>query len=122
MSRPQHVPIDSGAIHIGNATIHHSHKIKIHRGLRYCGKCGYVATGQIRNLKRQCQPSSRNGKALSSASMTIGFPLLYLAVLNGQMGPLLDDYYPLLPTQEVVLGCEIHSYQQRCTYRKMVWD
>jgi hypothetical protein len=45
ISRPQHVPIESGAIHIGNATIHHSHKIKTHRGLRYCGKCGCVATG-----------------------------------------------------------------------------
>jgi hypothetical protein len=44
------------------------------------------------------------GKPISSASMMIGFPLLYLAALNGQMGPLLDDYYPLLPTQEVVLG------------------
>ena len=63
MSRPQHVSIDSGAIHIGNAIIHHSHKIMIHRGLRYCGKCGCVATGQIRNLKRQCQPATRNGKA-----------------------------------------------------------
>jgi len=56
LSRPEACPVDS-LPHIGNSNIHSSHKMLVHRGLKYCNKCGSVATNlQIRKLARQCEP------------------------------------------------------------------
>ena len=61
--RPQRIPISKGAIHVGNQTIHHSHRLLTHRGLRYCRKCGYVATNmQTRKLAKPCEPPKQYGR------------------------------------------------------------
>jgi len=59
--RPTVVPPEDRAIHIGNATVHASHVINTHRGLRYCARCGCVVTNQARKLSRQCEPPKAHG-------------------------------------------------------------
>ena len=51
-----------GLIHVGNQYTHYTHRLKIHRGLVYCAKCGSRATEQMRLLSRKCRPPRKYGK------------------------------------------------------------
>ena len=63
INRPARYSIDNGSVHVGNHNIHFSHKLYIHRGLRYCSRCGYYATdSQARGLVRKCVPPKVNGR------------------------------------------------------------
>jgi len=66
-------------------------KSKLTEGCDIVGNVDVWPLAKYVILKGNASLLRETGKPISTASMTIGFPLLYLAVLNGQMGPLLDD-------------------------------
>ena len=48
-------------MHVGNNFVNHTHKLKVHRGLVYCAKCGCRATNQLRHLAKACIPPGAYG-------------------------------------------------------------
>ena len=65
-SRP--TPLSSNNLHIGNQSIHFSHKMSNYKGFVYCKKCGSRRGALcIKNLARPCQPASNFGKSTLSA-------------------------------------------------------
>lgn len=54
--------IDNDALHIGNLSIHSSHKLATHRGLVYCKRCGSRVGTCLQNLAKVCAPPGSYGK------------------------------------------------------------
>ena len=77
-------------IHLGNKTIHFSHKIAKYRGLLYCTKCGSLGTNQARYLAKPCEPpklvGTRNIRYISAGKRPAG------------MDKWPDEQYFVLPT------------------------
>ena len=74
-------PIDN-FLHVGNKYTHHTHKIKVHKGLVYCARCGGRATTQLRLLARECVPP----RPRSYGSLTLR------AINNDALPPGLDKW------------------------------
>ena len=77
-TRPSQV--DNNAIHIGNLSIHHTHKIATHKGLLYCTKCGSRAGSCLKNLAHPCEPPGEYGK------------ISLKAILSDKLPPNLDSW------------------------------
>ena len=61
MNRP--VPLRHSVIHLGNQSSHHTHFLKVHRGLVYCKRCGSRGSNnQLRMLAKSCNPPTAAGK------------------------------------------------------------
>ena len=58
-SRP--VPLSS-LLHIGNSSVHSSHKLQMFKGLVYCNRCGSRATHHLRRLAFPCRPPGKHGR------------------------------------------------------------
>ena len=57
------VPLRHSTIHLGNSSSHHTHFLKIHRGLVYCKRCGNRGSNnQLRKLAKSCTPPTAAGK------------------------------------------------------------
>ena len=54
--------IENDSLHIGNLSIHSSHRLATHRGLIYCNSCGSRAGACLKNLARSCNPRTVYGK------------------------------------------------------------
>jgi len=72
-NRPSHYPANK-ILHVGNRYTHPSHKIKNHRGLVYCAKCGCRATNQMRLMGNRCAPPGVHGKASLKAILADKLP------------------------------------------------
>ena len=65
-SRP--TPLTSSNLHIGNQSIHFSHKMSNYKGFVYCRKCGSrKGASCIKYLARPCLPASSFGRSTLSA-------------------------------------------------------
>ena len=58
--RPVALPLE--AIHVGNKVAHHSHKLRIFRGLLFCGTCGCRGPTKLQGLAARCSPPTSYGK------------------------------------------------------------
>ena len=71
--RPGHYSTNK-VLHVGNRFAHPSHKLKTHRGLVYCARCGCRATNQVRLMGNQCLPPGRHGKTTLKAILADRLP------------------------------------------------
>ena len=64
--RPE--PIMNYFLHVGNQSVHHTHRLSIYKGFVYCGRCGYrKGTNQVRKLAKPCAPPGLAGVKTLSA-------------------------------------------------------
>ena len=78
-NRPSHYPANK-ILHVGNRYTHPSHKIKNHRGLVYCAKCGCRATNHMRLMGNGCAPPGVHGKASLKAILADKLPPGFVGV------------------------------------------
>lgn len=60
--RPAQVQVQNNAIRVGLRSIHHSHDIRVYRGLNFCKRCGGIGTFKLVKLARPCCPPSYTAK------------------------------------------------------------
>ena len=63
--RPVLLPYE--ALHVGNKVSHHSHSLKLFRGVVYCGVCGARGPTKLHKLAHPCLPPTSKGKATLKA-------------------------------------------------------
>ena len=71
--KPSHYPANK-ILHVGNRYAHPSHKLKNHRGLVYCARCGCRATNQMRLMGNRCVPPGVHGRASLKAILADKLP------------------------------------------------
>ena len=60
------VPVNYFDIHIGNTSVHHSHRLYKISGLVYCNRCGAYARKRVQKLAEECIAPTSAGESLIS--------------------------------------------------------
>ena len=70
MARPIAMQPAVGLIYNGHP-IHYTHRLKWHRGMLYCARCGAYSITRVRKLRRECllKPHPANRRALNDIKM-----------------------------------------------------